>query len=93
MKVMNCPLNGPRNISEFVCGGEVKPEPGLDCSNSEWADYVFLENNIAGIVHEWWIHAPTSYWFIATRNTVTEEIINTQTVDEFFTVSIDAEGN
>ena len=24
MKIMNCPLNGPRNIAEFVCGGEVR---------------------------------------------------------------------
>ncbi len=27
MKLMHCPLNGPRNISEFVCGGEVREEP------------------------------------------------------------------
>lgn len=52
MKVMHCPLNGPRNISEFVCFGEVKAEPALDCSDNQWADYVFLENNTAGIVHE-----------------------------------------
>ena len=24
MKILNCPLNGPRNISEFVCCGELK---------------------------------------------------------------------
>ena len=27
MKIMPCPLNGPRNISEFVCGGEVLDMP------------------------------------------------------------------
>ena len=27
MKIMNCPLNGPRNISEFAWGGEVKQMP------------------------------------------------------------------
>ena len=27
MKILNCPLNGPRNISEFVWGGEVKEMP------------------------------------------------------------------
>ena len=84
MKLMHCPLNGDRNISEFVCGGEVRHEPASDCSNAEWADYVFMENNTAGVVHEWWVHTPTSYWFIATRNTLTEEILVTATVADFF---------
>ena len=43
MKIMNCPLNGPRNISEFVYGGTVRPMPDAgSCSDGEWADYVFL---------------------------------------------------
>ena len=28
MKILNCPLNGPRNISEFVWGGEVQDDAG-----------------------------------------------------------------
>ncbi len=85
MKIMTCPLNGPRNISEFVCGREVKemPDP-LSCTDAAWAAHLFLEDNVAGEVIEWWMHAPTSYWFIARRNTVTEEIIQTYTVEEFF---------
>ena len=39
MKIMNCPLNGPRNIAEFVCGGEVRETPDPDrCTDAEWAD-------------------------------------------------------
>jgi sarcosine oxidase subunit delta len=85
MKIMNCPLNGPRNISEFVWGGEVKamPDPTL-CGDDEWAEYVFLEDNPAGIIREWWCHVPTSYWFIAERNTVTDEIIRTYPAGELF---------
>ena len=85
MKIMNCPLNGPRNISEFTCGREVKemPDP-LSCTDEAWAAHLFLEDNTAGEVVEWWMHAPTSYWFIARRNTVSEEIIQTYTVEEFF---------
>ena len=30
MKIMPCPLNGPRNISEFVCGGEAEAFAMLD---------------------------------------------------------------
>ena len=94
MKIMTCPLNGPRNISEFVCGREVRemPDP-LSCSDEAWAAHLFLEDNAAGDVIEWWMHGPTSYWFIARRNTVTDEIIQTYSVEEFFgtPTSIDAD--
>jgi sarcosine oxidase, subunit delta len=85
MKIMSCPLNGPRNISEFVWGGEVKimPDPTA-CSDRDWADYVFMENNKAGFVREWWCHVPTSFWFIAERNTVTDEIIRTYPAGDLF---------
>jgi sarcosine oxidase subunit delta len=85
MKIMPCPLNGPRNISEFVWGGEVKamPDPTA-CSDDEWAEYVFLEDNPAGVVREWWCHVPTSYWFIAERNTVTDEIVRTYPASELY---------
>ena len=84
MKIMNCPLNGPRNISEFVCGGEVRamPDPAT-CSDATWADYLFMENNSAGVVDEWWCHVPTTYWFIARRDTRSEEIVETMTIAEF----------
>jgi sarcosine oxidase, subunit delta len=85
MKIVNCPLNGPRNAQEFVCAGEVRamPDP-IRCSDREWADYTFLENNTAGVVKEWWCHVPSSYWFIAERNTVTDEIIRTYPAGEMF---------
>lgn len=84
MKIMKCPLNGPRNISEFVWGGEVKamPDPAT-ATDAEWTDYLFLEDNIAGEIAEWWLHAPTNYWFIARRNTLTDEILETMTYDAF----------
>ena len=93
MKIMNCPLNGPRNISEFVWGGEVKamPDPTA-CSDDEWAEYVFLEDNPAGVVREWWCHVPTSFWFIAERNTVTDEVIRTFPAGELFDRRVDFAG-
>ena len=78
MKIMPCPLNGPRNISEFVCGGEVIPEPDpATADDGAWADYLFLHENAAGVVREWWFHLPTAYWFIAERDTRTDEILRT----------------
>ena len=92
MKILNCPLNGPRNISEFVWGGEVKPMPDATVSDRDWAGYVFIENNKAGMVREWWCHVPTSYWFIAERNTVSDEIVRTYPAGEVFTQRVDMKG-
>jgi sarcosine oxidase subunit delta len=84
MKLMTCPVNGPRNISEFVWAGDVKTEPDpAQCSDAEWTAHLFLEANTAGVVDEWWLHAPTNTWFIAKRNTVTDEVLETMTVDAF----------
>ena len=53
-------------------------------SDRDWGAFVFLENNTAGVVREWWCHVPTSFWFIAERNTVTDEIIRTYPAGELF---------
>lgn len=86
MKIMMCPLNGPRNISEFTYGGEFKvmPDP-TTCSDGEWADYVFNSENLAGVVREWWMHTPSSYWFIAERHAVSDEVLRTFDPKELFT--------
>ena len=84
MKLMPCPLNGPRNISEFVCGGEVAPAPAADATSAAWAEHVFLHDNPAGVVREWWQHVPTSYWFIAERDTRTDEILRAYPASEIF---------
>ena len=43
-----------------------------------------MSNNSAGVVREWWCHTATSYWFIAERNTVTDEILRTYPASEVF---------
>jgi sarcosine oxidase subunit delta len=86
MKIMHCPLNGPRNIQEFVWMGDVKKVPDqANCSDAEWTDYLFIEDNIAGEVDEWWLHAPSNYLFVARRNTLTDEILWTKKASDYFT--------
>lgn len=83
MKIMPCPLNGPRNITEFQCYGEVHPQPDpAAAGDKEWADHIWRSNNTAGVVREWWCHTPTNFWFLAERNTVTDEILATFPVPE-----------
>ncbi len=87
---MNCPLNGPRNISEFICFGEVTDMPNPnELSDEQWADFTWMSNNTAGVIREWWCHTATTFWFIAERNTVTDEILNTYPANEVFTDRVD----
>ena len=78
MKLLNCPLNGPRPVLEFVCGGELRPMPDPDrASDAEWADYVWNRNGAPGVKREWWCHVPSGYWFIAERDTLRDIVIAT----------------
>lgn len=82
MKMMTCPINGARPISEFVCGGEVRsmPDPKT-VDDATWANYVFHRNSAPGIKKEWWCHTPSNTWFIADRNTQTDTILRTYLFD------------
>jgi sarcosine oxidase subunit delta len=78
MKIMTCPVNGPRPISEFVYGGEFRPTPDPQtCGDGAWADYVFNRNGAAGVKVEWWCHSPSSTWFMAERDTARDAILRT----------------
>ena len=71
MKLLTCPLNGPRNISEFTYGGEYHPMPDpVHTDSRQWAEHVFFHDNAAGVVTEWWCHNASSFWFLAERNTI-----------------------
>ncbi len=93
MKRMPCPLNGLRNISEFVYGGEVTAEPDpANCADRTWTDFLFMENNEAGVVREWWYHVPSALWFIVERDTRTDVIIRTYPASALFAVREDGDG-
>ena len=90
MKLMKCPLNGLRNLSEFLYGGEVVDMPNpADCADAEWTDYIFSRDNPCGVVREWWCHASSAYWFIAERNTATDEIVRTYPAGELYNKRVD----
>lgn len=78
MKILVCPVNGPRPVSEFICWGEHRemPEPAK-ASDAEWADYVFNRSGAPGVKREWWCHVPSGIWFIAERDTLDDRVIRT----------------
>lgn len=78
MKLMNCPVNGARSILEFMYGGELRVMPDPQAvDDTTWADYVFNRDNAPGVKQEWWCHTPSNTWFIAERNTLTDDILRT----------------
>ena len=75
MKIMTCPVNGPRNIAEFQYLG---PVPNADPEDpDQLIDALFYVDNPLGILREWWRHTPSNVLFIAERHTVSDEIVAT----------------
>lgn len=78
MKLLTCPVNGARPVSEFVYGGEFRSMPDPDtCTDETWSDYVFNRSGIAAIKREWWCHSPSGVWFVAERDTATDHVVRT----------------
>lgn len=83
MKRIPCPLNGLRPATEFQYGGELRPMPApATQSDQDWARYVFNRSGVAAVKREWWCHMPSGYWFIAERDTLTDEFLATYEVSQ-----------
>lgn len=78
MLIINCPHCGPREESEFACGGEAhiaRPLAENSLTDAQFADYLFLRDNPKGMFLERWRHtAGCRRWFNVARDTVTHEI-------------------
>ena len=78
MKLLTCPVNGPRPVSEFAYGGELREMPYPDCcSDVEWSDYVFNRSGVPGVKLEWWCHVASGVWFVAERDTARDVVLRT----------------
>src|ERR1700682_6446719 len=78
MKILICPLNGPRPVSEFAYGGEVRVSPDPDtCTDAEWSSYVFNRSGSPGVKYEWWSNIASGFWFIALRDTARDIVVGT----------------
>ncbi len=73
-----CPWCGPRDETEFACGGEAhidRPKNPDKLSDEAWADYLFMRKNPKGPHLERWMHAcGCRRWFNVRRDTFTHEI-------------------
>ena len=78
MMQIPCIHCGPRDESEFSCGGTSHMvRPGLEQSDSTWGDYLFFRDNPKGLHLERWRHTyGCGRWFNVARHTVTHEIVS-----------------
>ncbi|MFT5503754.1 MAG: sarcosine oxidase subunit delta [Gammaproteobacteria bacterium] len=79
MLLIACPFCGPRNESEFVHGGPVKPrrpDQPDKMGDQEWVEYLTVPPNPIGPVDEYWWHVRgCGKWVKISRDTRTHEII------------------
>ncbi len=81
--LLGCPNCGERSVYEFRFGGELTPRPKPDASEKEWTTYFYSRRNVAGDQTEWWYHAlGCRRWFLAVRNTETNEVRETSWPEE-----------
>lgn len=79
MFLIPCPWCGPRDQSEFSCGGEAgiaRPVDSGGLGDDEWADYLFMRSNPKGPFAERWVHsAGCGRWFELVRDTADDRIV------------------
>lgn len=83
MMQLPCPLCGPRDESEFTCGGTTHiSRPGLAASDAAWAEYLFFRENPKGVHLERWRHTyGCGCWFNMARHTLTHEVLGAYPMD------------
>ena len=73
--LLTCPNCGPREVTDFVFGGEVVPRPSSKPSQRELNTYNYFRRNLAGVQREWWYHrSGCRTWFVADRDTTTNQV-------------------
>ena len=86
MLLIPCPWCGPRDESEFTCGGEAhitRPKHPDRLDDAAWADYLFMRANPKGLHLERWVHAHgCRRWFNLARDTLSHEILAAYRMDE-----------
>jgi heterotetrameric sarcosine oxidase delta subunit len=64
--LLTCPNCGVREVTDFGFGGEISPRP---------KSRPYFRRNVAGVQREWWYHrSGCRAWFIAERDTTTNEV-------------------
>lgn len=74
--LLTCPNCGVREVADFGFGGEVSPRPASrPATMRALAESSYFRRNVAGVQREWWVHrSGCGQWFLAERDTTTNEV-------------------
>ena len=68
--VLTCPWCGPREVTDFAYGGEIREAAPGGEDRREVFGHAYLRRNVAGEQTEWWFHrSGCRAWFLARRDT------------------------
>ena len=86
--IIDHPLLGPRDASEFIYLGDAallnRPNWDEEKSEDNFYKYLYLRENVAGMHKELWFHQQGDRsWLVISRNTVTHEIFKVELATEF----------
>ena len=86
--IIDHPLLGPRDISEFIYLGDAsllnRPKRDAEDVEHSFYEYLYLRKNVAGVHKELWFHQQGDRsWLVISRNTVTHEIFKVELATEF----------
>jgi sarcosine oxidase subunit delta len=79
--LLSCPHcldSGPRPVEEFRCSGEITSRPSTEPQLRELTTYIYFRDNVAGVHREWWFHRACEGWFVAERDTTTNEVVGVE---------------
>lgn len=81
--IINHPLLGPRDASEFTYLGDAslihRPDWQADDAAAQFVEYQYLRDNPAGEHRELWFHeGGDRSWLVVTRNILTHEILQVE---------------
>jgi heterotetrameric sarcosine oxidase delta subunit len=76
--LLTCPNCGTREVTDFGYGGEISARPTSRPTLRQLGEYNYFRRNTAGVQREWWFHrSGCRAWFIAERDTTTNEVLMT----------------
>jgi len=77
MKIIHCPVIGPRPLTEFTVVGVSALEPE-DLEGMSPGAWVFNRDSVPMERTEWWYHGATQLWFKVRRHTGADRIVGVE---------------
>ena len=83
MQLLPCPFCGLRSEGEFHFAaetGKTRPPTTQAVTAQTWAAYLYDQKNEKGVTREIWTHLPCAEMFVMSRDSVTMEVLGTETL-------------